>query len=110
MGYNATFKTSGRTRIASIPAGYTEGVDRRLSGKGALSINGIACPIVGRVSMNITSLDVSGVPEVALDDEVVVISNDKAAPNSFENMAKLCDTIPYELMVHVPAGVRRQIV
>ena len=110
IGYNATFKAEKETLVASIPAGYTEGIDRRLSDKGLLTIKGAQCPIVGRVSMNITSLDVSGVPNVNLDDEVIVISKDKTSQNSIENMAKTCGTIPYELMVHIPAVLHRTVI
>ncbi len=109
VGYNATFETKVKMRIASIPVGYTEGINRRLSNKGAITIRGISCPIVGRVSMNITSIDVSAVPVVQLDDEVVVISKEKSAPNSIEHMAELCDTIPYDLLVHIPQHLRREV-
>lgn len=109
VGYNATFTAKRKMRIASIPVGYNEGVDRRLSNKGVLSVRGIPCPIVGRVSMNITSIDVSGVPEAKLDDEVLVISDDPKAPNSIANMADACATIPYELLVHLPQILRRKV-
>lgn len=110
VGYSATFTTKTKMRIASIPAGYTEGIDRRLSNKGIVTIRGIGCPIVGRVSMNITSIDVSAAPVVRLDDEVTVISKEKSAPNSIERIAELCDTIPYDLLVHIPQYLRREVI
>ena len=97
-------------RIATIPVGYAEGVDRRLSNKGELLVGDVACRIVGRVSMNITSLDVSDLANVRVGDEVTVISNNPSAPNSIETMARQCGTIPYELLVHIPAQLRRKVV
>lgn len=110
VGYGATFTASQEMKIATVPVGYYEGLDRRLSNKGVVTINGTPCPIIGRVSMNMCSVDVSGIANVQLDDEVLVISAVPNAPNSLRDMAKLCDTIPYEIMVHVPAHLKRTVV
>ena len=110
VGYNATFTAPRDMAIASIPVGYYEGVDRRLSNKGAVMIRNTPCPIVGRVSMNITSVDVSHLPDVKLDEPVVVISRRASDPNSVENIARACETIPYEILVHIPAHLRRVVV
>jgi len=107
IGYNATFTAQHDMRIATIPVGYTEGLDRRLSNKGFVTIRGQQCPIVGRISMNISSIDVSALPEVDLDDEVLVISRDPVMTNSVEYMAWLCETIGYDILVHIPAHLRR---
>ncbi len=109
VGYNATFTAKRGMTIATIPVGYAEGPDRRLSNKGMVSVAGVHCPFVGRVNMNITSIDVSKVPNPKIDDEVVVISAERTAPNSIENMAKLCETIPYELFIRLPAQIRRVV-
>ncbi len=109
VGYNAAFKAEQRMRIASIPVGYHEGIDRRLSNRGFVTVSGIPCGIVGRVSMNITSIDVSRVPDAAIDKEVVVVSADPKDPNSIARMAEICGAIPYELLVHIPEGLRRTI-
>ncbi|MEY3470873.1 MAG: hypothetical protein RLZZ223_223, partial [Candidatus Parcubacteria bacterium] len=76
VGYNDTFVAPRDMLIATIPAGYAEGIDRRLSNKGQVEIKGVLCPIIGRVSMNITTIDVSDVPEVKLGDTVTIISDD----------------------------------
>ncbi len=110
IGYNATFTAPRDMRVASIPAGYFEGVDRRLSNKGSLVVAERPCPIVGRVSMNITSLDVSKLPNARIGEKVIVISDDAAAPNSVEGIAKTCGTIPYEILVHIPTHLRRTVV
>lgn len=109
VGYNDTFVAPRDMLIATIPAGYAEGIDRRLSNKGQVEVNGILCPIIGRVSMNITTIDVSDVPAVKLGDTVTIISDDNKSPISISNIAKTCQTIPYEILVHLPAHLRRSI-
>lgn len=109
VGYNDTFVAPRDMLIATIPAGYAEGVDRRLSNRGQVEVNGILCPIIGRVSMNITIIDVSDAPAVKLGDSVTIISDDNASPISISNIATTCQTIPYEILVHIPAHLRRVI-
>ena len=109
IGYNATFRAPRDMRVATIPAGYAEGVDRRLSNKGSMLVRGNMCPIVGRVSMNITSVDVSNVAGAQVGDAATVISADAADANGAENIATLCGTIPYEILVHIPAHLRRVV-
>ena len=110
IGYNATFTARESMRLATIPVGYTEGLDRRLSNNGSVMIRGKLCPIVGRVSMNIASVDISALPEASLEDEAIVISRDRQSANSVESIARLCKTIPYEILVHIPAHLRRKVV
>jgi alanine racemase len=107
VGYNNTFIAPRDMLIATIPAGYAEGVDRRLSNVGQVEVNDILCPIIGRVSMNITTIDVSDVPQVKLGDTVNIISSDNNSPISVSNIAKTCNTIPYEILIHIPAHLRR---
>lgn len=115
VGYGNTFKAENDMTIATIPVGYYEGIDRRLSNIGAVQVignhgNKIVCPIIGRVSMNITVIDVSKAPEVKTGLEVTVISNDEKDPNSISSMAKKCGTITYELTTKAPAQLKRVIV
>mgnify|MGYP001610472328 CR=1 FL=1 len=110
VGYNGTFTAEKTMKIASIPVGYAEGVDRRLSNKGYVSVKGIGCPIVGRVSMNITSIDVSAVPDPKVGDEVVVVSKESDDKNSIESMSRMCETISYELLARFPTTLRRTVV
>jgi alanine racemase len=107
VGYNNTFIAPRDILIATIPAGYAEGVDRRLSNIGLVEVNGILCPIIGRVSMNITTIDISDIPQVKLGDTVTIISSDNSSPISINNIAKTCSTIPYEILAHIPAHLRR---
>jgi len=73
-------------------------------------VKNTACPIVGRVSMNITSFEVSHIPDIEVGERVIVISADDTSPNSVEKIARTCETIPYEILVHVPAHLRRVVV
>jgi len=110
VGYGITFESKQPMTIATVPVGYNEGVDRRLSNKGFYKIDGKSCPIIGRVSMNISSIDVSAVKDVHLEQEAVVISANPADQNSVENIAKLCGCISYEILVHIPQHLRRVVV
>lgn len=110
VGYNNTFQAERNLTVASIPMGYFEGVDRRLSNRGFVWVRDASCPIVGRVSMNIASIDVSGVPGLQVGDEAIVISKDPKAANSVEQIAKQCETMPWEILVHIPAHLRRTVI
>lgn len=109
VGYGRTFKVPGDMTVATIPAGYYEGIDRRLSNAGFIGIDHeqVPCPIVGRVSMNITTIDVTHVPDARSGMSVTIVSDDPRQPNSIVQMAKIAGTIPYEIAVHIPAGLRR---
>jgi len=110
IGYNFTFRAFKRMKIATVPVGYFEGVDRRLSNKGYFKIGGIFCPIIGRVSMNISTIDAGAAANIKMGDPVTVISPEPSDKNSVENIARACGTIPYEILVHIPQGLRRIIV
>ncbi len=110
VGYNGTYQVKQATKIGIISAGYYEGVDRRLSNIGFVKVCGMFCPIIGRVSMNMTTIDLSLVPNVRVGDEIEIYSDDPLTKNSFVNVAKLSKTIPYELLVHIAESVRRTIV
>ncbi len=110
VGYDGTFKAPKSMTIAVLPIGYNDGVDRRLSNKGAMTIGESVCPIVGRVSMNITTIDVSAVPDVQVGQEVTVISNQSNNPNSILHWADICDTIAHEQLVYLDSSTKRIIV
>lgn len=109
VGYNATYTAPSLRQIATIPAGYYEGVDRALSNSGSMLVRGVACPIAGRVSMNMTSIDVSDVKDAMVGDEVTVISGKAEDPNSISSMAKTGGTTAYVLLAHIPQHLRRVV-
>lgn len=111
VGYNFTYTAEEDREIAIIPAGYNEGVGRMLSNKGAVYVNGVRCPILGRASMNLTVIDISDVPDVLdLEDEVEVFSADPARDNSIEAVSKAYDSIPYEVLVRISPSLKRWVV
>jgi len=110
IGYNGIFAAPHDMQVATVALGYYEGVDRRLSNKGSMQVGGVVCPIIGRVSMNITTIDVSACPEVVLGARVLVFSANPADDNSLYNLARLCDTTPLELLVGIPQHLRRVVV
>jgi alanine racemase len=110
VGYDFTFESSDDIKLALVPVGYFEGVDRRLSGKGQMKLGSHFVPIVGRVSMNMVTLDITNLSPVGYKDIVTVISRDSQDLNSVENWAKVCETIPYEILVHIPQHLKRVVI
>lgn len=107
VGYDFTYTAQSNQKIAVIPIGYNDGVNRRLSNKGSVLIKNIFCPILGRVSMNVSVIDVTNVQNIAVGDEVIIYSDIPNHINSLYNSAKICDTIPYELLVYLHSSTKR---
>ena len=110
VGYDFTYTTKKDMKIAVLPIGYNDGVNRRLSNKGEVQVHDVFCKILGRVSMNLSVIDVSKVKNVAIGDEVTIYSNNPSHINSIYNSALLCDTIPYELLVYLHTSTKRVVV
>jgi alanine racemase len=110
VGYNITYSANKHMRVATIPVGYFEWVDQRLSNQGYFKVGNVSCPIVGRVSMNITSIDVTGAPNATRGDKVVIISATSTDPNSVERIAALIGSVPHDTTVHIPQHLRRVVV
>ena len=110
VGYNFSFKAKKDMKIAILPIGYNDGVDLRLSNLGCVKIGRKYCSIIGRVSMNITTIDVSNIENIHLGQEVVVYSRKKEDKNSIENVAKQIGTMPYEILVHLASSTKRVLV
>jgi alanine racemase len=107
LGYGCTFHATRESRIATVPAGYADGVRRGLSNRGCMGVRGSRAPIVGRVSMDLTILDVTDVPGVEIGDEVVVFGD--GGPR-VEEVAETAGTISYEITCGVSARVPRRLV
>jgi alanine racemase len=110
VGYSGTFIAKSKMSIATIPIGYGIGYDRRLSNKGAIKAGELFCPVIGRVSMNITTIDITKATELGLESEVVVISNKENDPNSIMNIAKKCKTNPHEIVTNINPLIKRRII
>lgn len=109
VGYNNSFRADKECLIATIPVGYYECLDRRLANQGFVLVHDQECKIVGDVSMNITTIDVTNVSDVKIGDRVVVVSNVPTDKNSEENISRLIGTIPYEMLTRIPQHLRRRI-
>jgi len=96
-GYGLTHRFDRPSRVGVVPVGYGDGYPRRLSNQAVMRLGGREVPVRGRVSMDQTIVDLTGSPDARVGDEVEVISNDPAAPNSVESLARLAGTIPYEI-------------
>lgn len=111
VGYDLTFVAQRETRTAVLPLGYYEGIDRRLSNSGVVKIRDAFYKIVGRVSMNLTSVDITNAPlDLGAGERVIVVSAIQNDPNSIQNIAKACNSIPHEIFVHFPLHLRRTVV
>jgi len=110
IGYGCSFRTSARSRIAILPVGYSDGIDRRLSNLGYVLINGRRAPIRGRVCMNLTMIDVTDIPGVKLYDPVTIIGQNGRERISADTHAGWCQTINYEILSQLSPLLPRQIV
>jgi alanine racemase len=108
-GYGATAPFDRPATLAVVPAGYADGLDRRLAGRGHMLVRGRRAPIVGSVCMDMTMIDVTGM-DAAPGDEVVIIGRQGEASIDVREMAATIGTIPYELLCRVGARIQRQYV
>ena len=109
IGYGLTYQASRRMKIAVLPIGYFDGYDRKLSNCGRALVGGRAVPVVGRVMMNMTALDVTDV-DVKEDDEVVLIGRQGKAGIRVEEVAEKSGTIAYETVSRINPGIARVVV
>lgn len=107
LGYGATYVTPGPARIAAVCAGYADGVTRALSNRGRAVVRGRFAPIVGRVNMDFTLLDVTGIAGVETGNEVVFIGRDGEAEVTATEVAALAGTVPYEILCNIGPRVPR---
>lgn len=110
VGYGCTFRTERPTRLAVIPVGYYEGLDRGLSNRGVALVRGRRVPFAGRVCMNMSMLDVTECPGVTAGDEVVLLGRQGDEQVTAEEMAALLETINYEVVTRIGASVPRVVV
>lgn len=109
VSYNGIFTAPAKMRIGVLPLGYYEGVPRELSNNGCVTRDGKALPIVGRVCMNHTIIDLTGT-DLGVGDGVTVISDDPAQPNSVQQMWLNQGIFAYSLPAKLSADLRRTVV
>jgi alanine racemase len=110
VGYGATFTAQRPMRLALLPIGYADGLRRELSNCGTVLVRGQRAAMVGRVSMDLTMVDVTAISEAAIGDEAVVIGEQQGQRVSAEDHARLAGTIPYEILCAISDRVPRVVV
>ena len=98
IGYGKTFKTNRKSIIATLPVGYADGYSRGLSNKGKVIINGKLAPIVGNVCMDQFMVDITDIPDVKLDNEVILLGSCENVKFDAHDMAEVLNTISYEVL------------
>ena len=110
VGYGATWRAGRNSRIAVLPVGYFEGYDRGLSGIAHVLVRGRRAPLRGRICMNMCMVDVTDIPGVAVEDEVVLLGGQEEERIPAEQLAAWCGTISYEVVSRIHPGLPRMVV
>jgi alanine racemase len=110
LGYGGTFVTRRASRIATLAVGYEDGLSRALSNRGRVLVRGQFAPIIGRISMDLTMIDVTDIDGAALNDEVVIIGSQGANQITVEAMAASLETISFEVTCRISERVPRRAV
>lgn len=108
ISYGGTFVTTRKTRVATVPVGYADGYRRSLSGKFYVLIRGRRAPILGRVCMDQMMVDITDVPDVKIDDPVVLVGNDGNDVITVEEIAAAADSFNYEFVCGISRRVPRR--
>jgi alanine racemase len=107
VGYSQTWMAPRDTRIGLVPVGYADGYFRSYSSRAMMLVQGRPAPVVGRVSMDLTTIDLGDVPQAQVGDDVTLLDNDPLSPVSVYSLAKWADTIPYEVFCRIGPRVQR---
>ncbi len=101
VGYGSTYTLPEAKRIGTLPVGYANGYDRRLGGRACVLIRGRRCPVLGRISMDMVSVDLTPVPDAVVGDEVVLLGAQGQDEINASEMAGWMDTITYEIVTNL---------
>jgi alanine racemase len=107
VGYGGSFVALSRMRLAVLSAGYADGVPHRLSNKGKVIAGGRFAPIVGTVSMDLTTIDVTHSPEMKPGDEVTLLGSEGEVALDAQQIARTAGTISYNVLCGIGARVKR---
>ena len=110
VGYNCDYKVKNDIIVGILPAGYFEGIDRRLSDRGYVKIDGKYCPIIGKVSMNLTTIDISNINNCFVGQQVNIYSSSLDDKNNLYSLTSLINTVIYDLLVHIDQSIKRTII
>jgi alanine racemase len=108
LGYGGTYVTKAPAHVAVLPVGYADGYNRQLSNRGRVIIRDHYAPIVGSISMDLTLVDVTGIPGVSVGDEVILLgTSDGLSVDALEH-ARLANSSPYEILCNISKRVPRR--
>jgi alanine racemase len=110
IGYGHTYRLHRPTRVGTVSAGYADGLPLALSNRGYVLIHGTPCPVLGRLSMDYTTVSLESVPEAAVGDEVVCLGGEGVHALTVEDWAALKNTHPYEIICSFGNRVERRYV
>jgi alanine racemase len=108
LGYGGTYVTKAPARIAVLPVGYADGLNRKISSLGRVIVRDHYAPIVGRISMDLTLVDVTGIPGVEVGDEVILLGSGEGLTVGAQEHAELAQTVPYEILCNISKRVPRR--
>ncbi len=108
LGYNGAYVTTAPSLIAMLPVGYADGLSRQLSSRGRVIVRNDYAAIVGNISMDLTLVDVTGIPGVRIGDEVTLIGATEKRTITAWDHANLAMTIPYEILCGISKRVPRK--
>jgi alanine racemase len=108
LGYGATYVTKALAHVAVLPVGYADGYNRQLSNRGRVIVREHYAPIVGRISMDLTLVDVTGIPGVAVGDEVILLGECEGLSVDALEHAELANSTPYEILCNISKRVPRR--
>jgi alanine racemase len=108
LGYGGTYVTRAPARVAVLPVGYADGYNRQLSNRGRIIVRDHYAPIVGSISMDLTLVDVTGIPGIAVGDEVILLgTKDGLSVDALEH-ARWANSSPYEILCNISKRVPRK--
>lgn len=110
IGYGCSYRTSRETKLGVLPVGYADGYDRKLGNTAHVLVHGKRAPVLGRICMNLTMVDLTDIPFVKLEDEVVLLGSDGGENISAEMMADWAETINYEVVTRISPLLRRIVI
>ena len=107
VGYGQTWRALRRSRVGLVPVGYADGYCRSFSNRAVMMVQNRPAPVIGRVSMDFTTIDLSDIPEAAIGDDATLLDSDPLSPASVYRLAEWAGTIPYEVFCRIGPRVRR---
>ena len=110
VGYGSSFMANKTMKVAIIPVGYTNGFSRSLSNMGRVLIRGKRVPVVGTVTMNTMSVNVTDIPNVEIGDEVVLVGKQKRLAISIASFSEMSNQLNYQTLARLPSNIPRHVV